>query len=57
MDPEHPIWVRFARSLMPMMALPAQEIARLVECDPGRELKVLDIAAGHGLFGIAKSCE
>lgn len=51
--PENPVWVQFARAMMPMMAMPAQQIASLVPCDPERPLKVLDIAAGHGLFGIA----
>lgn len=51
--PDNPVWVQFARSMMPMMAMPAQQIAELVTCDPGRPLRLLDIAAGHGLFGIA----
>jgi SAM-dependent methyltransferase len=50
---ENPVWVTFARSMMPMMALPAQSMAALVECPTDRPMKVLDIAAGHGLFGIA----
>ncbi|MDT4952521.1 MAG: hypothetical protein QOJ02_659 [Acidobacteriota bacterium] len=49
--PENPIWVKFARAMTPMMAMPAQAIAKLVNQDGGK-LKVLDIAAGHGLFGI-----
>lgn len=56
--PEHPLWVEFAKSMIPMMAKPAEDIARLVsETQPGVK-KVLDIAAGHGLFGIeiAKRC-
>jgi cyclopropane fatty-acyl-phospholipid synthase-like methyltransferase len=51
--PDHPVWVRFARAMMPMMAMPARAIAEMVPCDAERKLKVLDIAAGHGLFGIA----
>jgi len=51
--PDHPVWVRFARAMMPLMAMPAQQIAALVTCDPDRKLKLLDIAAGHGIFGIA----
>lgn len=51
--PEHPMWVTFARAMMPMMALPAQLIAQLVNGDSTQPLKVLDIAAGHGLFGLA----
>ena len=56
--PEHPLWVEFAKSMVPMMAKPAEEIAVLVsQTQPGVK-KVLDIAAGHGLFGIeiAKRC-
>jgi SAM-dependent methyltransferase len=51
--PEHPVWVKFARGMAPMMALPSQLIAKLVDPQPDRKLRVLDIAAGHGLFGIA----
>lgn len=51
--PENPVWVQFARAMMPMMGMPAQQIAALVPCAPDQPLKVLDIAAGHGLFGIA----
>jgi len=51
--PEHPVWVKFAQEMAPMMALPAQLMAKLVNADAGSPLKVLDIAAGHGLFGIA----
>src|ERR1044071_302557 len=51
--PDHPVWVKFARGMAPMMAMPAQLIAKLVDPNPDRKLKILDIAAGHGLFGIA----
>jgi ubiquinone/menaquinone biosynthesis C-methylase UbiE len=48
---ENPIWVEFARSMAPMMVPAAHGIADLVANRP-EALKVLDIAAGHGLFGI-----
>lgn len=51
--PDNPVWVKFARSMAPMMALPSQLIAKLVDPNPDRKLKILDIAAGHGMFGIA----
>jgi ubiquinone/menaquinone biosynthesis C-methylase UbiE len=51
--PDHPVWVQFARGMAPLMALPAQLMAKLVDEDRSRPLKILDIAAGHGLFGIA----
>jgi ubiquinone/menaquinone biosynthesis C-methylase UbiE len=47
---ENPIWVEFARSMGPMMVPAAHSIAQLVGGSDA--LKVLDIAAGHGLFGI-----
>jgi 2-polyprenyl-3-methyl-5-hydroxy-6-metoxy-1,4-benzoquinol methylase len=49
---ENPIWVEFARSMAPMMKMPAEVISRLVGADQGGKCRVLDIAAGHGLFGI-----
>jgi hypothetical protein len=50
--PENPVWVKFARAMVPMMMPAAQQIAQIVNEGGGRELKVLDIAAGHGMFGI-----
>jgi ubiquinone/menaquinone biosynthesis C-methylase UbiE len=50
MAPEDPVWVEFARAMGPMMTIAAEFIADLVGAVSG---KVLDIAAGHGLFGIA----
>lgn len=50
--PEHPMWVEFARSMTPMMALPAELMAKLLEAGRGDRWKVLDIAASHGVFGI-----
>ncbi len=49
---DNPIWVEFARAMAPMMQLPAQLLAGLIGGDPGQPLRVLDVAAGHGLFGI-----
>jgi 2-polyprenyl-3-methyl-5-hydroxy-6-metoxy-1,4-benzoquinol methylase len=53
LEPNHPMWVKFARAMVPMMALPSQLIAQLVDATKDRKLRVLDIAAGHGFFGIA----
>ena len=50
--PDNPIWVNFARAMAPMMAMPAQLIPKLADPQADRPLRVLDIAAGHGLFGI-----
>jgi ubiquinone/menaquinone biosynthesis C-methylase UbiE len=51
--PDNPVWVKFARGMAPMMAMPAQLIAKLVDPEADRKLRILDIAAGHGLFGLA----
>jgi len=51
--PDHPIWVDFARAMAPMMAMPAELMAGLVDPGGKQKLKILDIAAGHGLYGIA----
>jgi ubiquinone/menaquinone biosynthesis C-methylase UbiE len=50
---DNPIWVKFARAMAPMMALPAQLMMKLVDPAADRKLKILDIAAGHGLYGLA----
>ncbi len=52
LEPHHPIWVDFARAMAPLMTLPAELIAKLVDAGSGLKWKVLDIAAGHGLFGV-----
>ena len=49
---DNPIWVEFARAMMPMMIPNAQAIADLVGGGT-TPVKVLDVAAGHGAFGIA----
>jgi ubiquinone/menaquinone biosynthesis C-methylase UbiE len=51
--PENPVWVNFARGMAGLMAMPAQLMAKLVDPNADKKLKILDIAAGHGLFGIA----
>src|ERR1700691_3016778 len=56
-EPENPIWVEFAHSMAPMMRMPAQLIAKIVAAEIPGECKVLDIAAGHGLFGIAVAAQ
>jgi O-methyltransferase domain/Dimerisation domain len=52
-EPDHPMWVEFARSMQPMMAMPAQLMAQVVDPAKDQNLRVLDIAAGHGLYGVA----
>jgi len=51
-SPENPVWVKFARGMAGLMAMPAQLLAKLADPQADKKLKILDIAAGHGLFGI-----
>ena len=53
MSPEDPIWVEFARSMAPMMSMPAGLLAKKIAGGRTDKWKALDIAAGHGLFGIS----
>lgn len=50
---DNPVWVEFARAMGPLMRMPAQLLAGLAGEPDGRPLRVLDVAAGHGLFGLA----
>lgn len=52
-SPENEVWVEFARSMAPLMTMPAELVARMLGSDQRAPWKVLDIAAGHGLYGIA----
>ena len=47
------MWVKFARAMVTMMQPAAAAIAQLVDPEANRKIKVLDIAASHGLFGLA----
>lgn len=48
----NPIWVEFARAMVPMMMPAAQAIADVLDVASAGPIRVLDIAAGHGIFGI-----
>lgn len=50
---EYEGWVEFARCMAPMMQAPARFIASLLQQRCQGPIRVLDIAAGHGMFGIA----
>lgn len=52
-DPEDPIWVEFAGSMSPLAAPSAEFVGELVTRGHSGPIRVLDIAAGHGLYGIA----
>ena len=51
--PDHAGWVKFGRAMAPLMARPAQLLADLIAADAEPSLRILDIAAGHGLYGIS----
>ena len=51
-EPDNPLWVEFARSMSPMMAPMTGPLGRIVLDGNSGPMRVLDIAAGHGLFGI-----
>jgi 2-polyprenyl-3-methyl-5-hydroxy-6-metoxy-1,4-benzoquinol methylase len=53
LDPESPMWVEFARGMTGIMMPSAQLIAGHLGFDSDRKIKVLDIAAGHGIFGVS----
>ncbi|MGB7845026.1 MAG: methyltransferase [Candidatus Acidiferrum sp.] len=50
--PKEGLWVSFARSMAPLTIPNAIFIASLVEAQEGKPCRVLDIAAGHGMYGI-----
>lgn len=51
-EPDNPVWVEFAHSMAPMMAPLAAPLGQTVLRWRSGPMQVLDIAAGHGLFGI-----
>lgn len=50
--PHDNFWVNFARSMAPLTVPNAEFIAGLTGAAESKPCKVLDIAAGHGMFGI-----
>jgi 2-polyprenyl-3-methyl-5-hydroxy-6-metoxy-1,4-benzoquinol methylase len=51
-EPENPVWVSFAENMAPMMGPMAGPLGAAVLEGHKGPMRVLDIAAGHGLFGI-----
>ena len=52
MEADHPVWIEFARGMAALLALPADFMAETAALDPAKKVRVLDLAAGHGIFGI-----
>ena len=51
---EATVWVDFARAMKGLAGFTAELVAGLLEVEAAnRPLKVLDVAAGHGMFGIS----
>src|SRR3984893_5274696 len=50
--PNDEFWVAFARSMAPLTVTSSEFIAGLLRADEGKPCKALDIAAGHGMYGI-----
>ncbi len=55
--PDHDIWVRFARAMAGPALFVARLLAIMLDAPAGAPWKVLDIAAGHGMFGITLATE
>jgi 2-polyprenyl-3-methyl-5-hydroxy-6-metoxy-1,4-benzoquinol methylase len=51
-EANNPIWIEFARSMAAMQRPVAEGVAKTVNADAGEKWKVLDIAAGHGVYGV-----
>ncbi|HET9993964.1 MAG TPA: class I SAM-dependent methyltransferase [Candidatus Acidoferrum sp.] len=50
--PNEELWINFARSMAPLTIPTAEFIAGLTGAAEGKPSKILDIAAGHGMYGI-----
>lgn len=51
-EPDNPMWVEFARCTTPIMAPVAAPFAAIALEGRSGPIRVLDLAAGHGLFGV-----
>jgi 2-polyprenyl-3-methyl-5-hydroxy-6-metoxy-1,4-benzoquinol methylase len=52
LEPNHPVWVEFARAMAPAARMTAEVLAMLLGHQGPLRGSVLDVAAGHGFFGI-----
>lgn len=51
--PDNPMWVEFARAMAPLARVTGEILAIFLQAETLGAARVLDIAAGHGMFGIA----
>jgi SAM-dependent methyltransferase len=49
---DNPVWVEFARSMAPLAGMTALMLGALLDVEHAPIGRVLDVAAGHGMFGI-----
>jgi 2-polyprenyl-3-methyl-5-hydroxy-6-metoxy-1,4-benzoquinol methylase len=52
LEPNNPMWVNFARSMAGMARMSAGLLADLLDVAHAGSIRVLDVAAGHGFYGI-----
>src|SRR5829696_8946716 len=50
--PDHPVWIKFAKAMVPFIRPTAAALADEVSQWPSLPKRMLDKAAGHGMFGI-----
>ena len=50
--PNDGYWVRLAQAMAPLSVPSAQFLASVVRADGRKACKVLDLAAGHGMYGV-----
>jgi ubiquinone/menaquinone biosynthesis C-methylase UbiE len=53
LEPDNPMWVKFARAMAGLSGLTAGLLADLLAVADAGPIRVLDVAAGHGRYGIA----
>jgi ubiquinone/menaquinone biosynthesis C-methylase UbiE len=50
--PDSSKWVEFARSMSGLQRINATAVAETLQASAGEKWKVLDVAAGHGMYGV-----
>jgi ubiquinone/menaquinone biosynthesis C-methylase UbiE len=51
-EPDSSKWVEFARSMSSLQRITAAALAETLDASAGEKWKVLDVAAGHGVYGV-----
>ena len=54
---DHPVWVEFARAMAGSARMMAALMVNVLQASSAPAWKVLDVAAGHGMFGIVVALE